>query len=735
VNRRRYAHILREQVLSARPFGSLSAAVTARIDLQPFQLEPALAMLRHARLRIFIADSVGLGKTIQAGLILSQLTAVDDTFRALIVVPAGLRIQWHEELVAKFSLSAIMADARWLVAMSRDLPADINPWALPGIYLASYDFLKQPEVLRALEDVRWDLMVADEVHGAGPGTARQAALQTLGLRSRRLVLLSATPPDSEPDALRAIADIGRFAGDPAATIFRRSRRDAGYAVPRRTALLPIRLSSAERQMHTRLDDYTARVWRESTARQDHAPRLAAMVLKKRALSTAASLLVSIRRRIVLLAGAPRLGEAQMRLPLFDEDPLPDDIDDAVLGAPGMADTETEHLLLTRIEEAAAKAAAVESKIRALRRLLRRAGEPTLVFTEYRDTVDQLAAAFASLRPLVLTGAMSPAERSDVQHAFAAGGSLLLSTDAASEGLNLHHRCRFVVHFELPWTPMRLEQRAGRVDRFGQVKKVHEVMLVARHTSERYVLGPLVRRIRAAAIAGVQTPLTSLSESTVASSVLGDTPLETPLPASGPLFEAMSVRSEAEAECDRIAGLRRLAQRGPQPSALASRGPAICQQHWRSGLVTVVLRVRIESGGMPIEDSLLPILAACSFGTAPNSRGRLRALVDELAQRLEPQLLASSEVMERVRHSKLFIRQALSALATRESKLAASYADWHETVQPGLFDRRAVRRAEARDRAAAQLIDETHTRVESLIHINLRHAFDIVAIHSGCGALR
>ena len=78
--------------------------------------------------------------------------------------------------------------------------------------------------------------------------------------------------------------------------------------------------------------------------------------------------------------------------------------------------------------------------------------------------------------------------------FASEGGLLLATDAASEGLNLQSRCRLVVHFELPWNPMRLEQRVGRVDRLGQAQRVHEVLLVARHTAERLVLAPLVRRL-------------------------------------------------------------------------------------------------------------------------------------------------------------------------------------------------------------------------------------------------
>jgi hypothetical protein len=256
------------------------------------------------------------------------------------------------------------------------------------------------------------------------------------------------------------------------------------------------------------------------------------------------------------------------------------------------------------------------------------------------------------------------------------------------------------------------------------------MLVARHTSERYVLGPLVHRIRTAVVAGVQTTLTSLSESTVASSVLGDTRLETLRTPPDPPFEIMSLRSEAETECDRIASLRRLARRRPPSSGLPWPGTAIYLTHGRTDIVTIVLRVRVEIGGTTVEDSLLPILSTCGFGAVPGSRRRLRGLVGELARQLEQQLLASPDVMKKVRQSELSIVQALSTLATRESRLAASYADRHENIQPGLFDRRAVRRAEAQERAAAQLMDETQTRLGGLAQIDLRPAFEIVAIHPG-----
>ena len=185
--RRCWAHHVAQAFTASHPFGGLRRASRASVDLLPFQLEPALAMLRHGRLRILIADEVGLGKTIQAGIILNELAHEDPEFRAIVLCPAGLREQWQRELASKFALDSTLADTAWLMECSRELAADINPWSLPGIYVASLDLVKRAEVFRAMEDVTWDLAVMDEVHALGLATARLAAARAIGAMARRIV--------------------------------------------------------------------------------------------------------------------------------------------------------------------------------------------------------------------------------------------------------------------------------------------------------------------------------------------------------------------------------------------------------------------------------------------------------------------------------------------------------------------------------------------------------------------
>ncbi|PYQ81883.1 MAG: helicase, partial [Acidobacteria bacterium] len=153
----------------------------------------------------------------------------------------------------------------------------------------------------------------------------------------------------------------------------------------------------------------------------------------------------------------------------------------------MADADRERRLLGPIAGAARAAAARESKVAALNRLLRRIGESVVVFTEYRDTLQHLRALLQ--RPsIALHGGLTREERACALNAFIhRPGSVLLATDAAGEGLNLHHSCRTVINLELPWNPMRLEQRIGRVDRIGQAHTVHAFHLIADGAGELRIL--------------------------------------------------------------------------------------------------------------------------------------------------------------------------------------------------------------------------------------------------------
>jgi SNF2 family DNA or RNA helicase len=493
----------------------LRAARSANIDLLPHQLEPALAILRGLGTRILLADEVGLGKTIQAGLIASELLARGAIERVLVLTPPGLRDQWIEELADRFAIVAFGADGHALRRLAATLPIGVNPWHTLTVAVASVDYVKRLEVLPAAQSRPWDLVVLDEAHSCAGDSERRVAAQALASTASFVLLLSATPHNGDREAFLALCAVGAVAdgassSTPAAVqnqplvVFRRTRADVGIGTARRVHIVRVRPSREEARLHALLGRY-----RDAVQAEGRDAWLALSVLHKRAFSSAWSLARSVDRRLSALAGEDTSAGTQMTLPLGDPQGERIAADEAPAWPSELclSDQQRETQLLSSLLRCATSAAAVETKVTTLVRLLRRARQPAVVFTEYRDTLQHVRQSLPH-PALVLHGGLTRDERATVLASFARDPfGLLLATDAAAEGLNLHHHCRLVVNLELPWNPMRIEQRIGRVDRIGQRRTVHAFHLVAAGTGEMRLLGRLRTRVaRAQADLGAPDPL-------------------------------------------------------------------------------------------------------------------------------------------------------------------------------------------------------------------------------------
>jgi hypothetical protein len=438
-----------------------------------------------------------------------------------------------------------------------------------------------------------------------------------------------------------------------------------------------------------------------------------VVLRKRALSSAASLALSVRRRLALLTSPPAPGVEQLRLP-WNEDRLGDEAPEDLLGARGLDDEARERACLEEIAGAADEAARVESKLAFLLRFVRRVREPVVIFTEYRDTLAQIASALGGEHhPLLLHGEMLPRERTAVQAAFNRDGGILLATDAASEGLNLHHTCRLVVHFELPWTPMRLEQRTGRVDRFGQARRVHEILLVAQDTAERLVFAPLLTRARAAAARHGRS-LHALDESTVAAALMDGVdvvpaPLDQPSPA-----ERLDLGDEARVEAGRVLLHRRLRLRVGAAIQNGTRipvhlGPAGCNR------VLVVAAVELVSRtGQVLHSELVPILVSVRVDAADVSAREVNRWADGFVAQSSTSLLtrAREHAGPSIDRAIARIRAAVGVASARERAMLTTIAPVAQRlVQAGLFDRRALNESRKRHTTAVLLTEEAAARLD------------------------
>ncbi|MDE3156453.1 MAG: DEAD/DEAH box helicase [Acidobacteriota bacterium] len=720
---------LRALVVATPGAGHLRAAASADISLLPYQLEPALAVVRGQACRLLLADAVGLGKTIQAGLILAELRARGELQHALVLTPVGLRDQWVDELARRFAIPATVVDRHFVRDTRATFATPVSPWALGVVSVASCDYAKRPEVLAGLAAHWWDLLIVDEAHAAAAAAERGRLIARVAARSRHVVLLSATPHAGDPAAFSRLCGTGGLDDGPI-VIFRRSRREAGLGADRRVARLAVAPTTAERWMHTVLARYTRAVWTAAWRTPRAEAWLALVVLNKRALSSAASLHASVERRLQLLTDAA--GDWRQPGFQFDEDGEVDAGDEAplALGVPALADGAREREYLQALAAAAARAARHESKLDALLRLLRRVHEPVLVFTEFRDTLARVASALPPDRVAVLHGALARHERRAAERAFTSGDrQILLATDAAGEGLNLQARCRFVVNLELPWNPHRLEQRIGRVDRLGQSRRVHAVHLVARGTGEARVLARLawkLERARVALDADEQTSATpserDLLGTMVGARAPGDHLDGLPDAHRGseetPPTMRLSLQRDAADEARHQEALRRIAA-GRVPAA--ALGTATLARHlaaldrqapWLGtakrgplngltggpGLIVLFRGRVVTSGGRAADTGLLPVFYRVPALACVRSRREARAIAEALLRGQPPELAPLLETVQaaHLRSAGDAWRPRL-ALAARRERLMAAHAEAMaelagRLVQQGLFDRRAVRAA-------------------------------------------
>src|SRR3954463_2178292 len=319
VRRGRWRRACRALLAADTPPGSLRSAAAAAIDLLPYQLEPAMAVVRGIGCRLLLADEVGLGKTIQAGLIVSELTRRGWVERVLVVAPAGLRDQWVQELAERFAIDAASVDGPMLRRRATELPIGMNPWATVKVAVASIDYLKRAEVLPAAAACPWHLVVVDEAHGVAGDSDRHAAVQALTSRAAYVVMVTATPHSGDRQAFTALRALGAVDDTPL-LVFRRTRRDVGIGIRRRVHALYVRLGAPGLRMHALLAGYADAVRAEAKRDLRNHGSLALSVLHKRALSSPWALAQSVQRRLVVLSQPLDAAEAsteQLLLPLGD----------------------------------------------------------------------------------------------------------------------------------------------------------------------------------------------------------------------------------------------------------------------------------------------------------------------------------------------------------------------------------------------------------------------------------
>jgi superfamily II DNA or RNA helicase len=708
----RLAHL----VGSARSARLAHAVVDGELQVWPHQIEPALAVLDGQR-RLLIADEVGLGKTVQAGLILSEVLRRESVARALVITPASLRQQWAEELKRRFGIDVSMTDAD-LESAAASGPRTANPWRRPGVWIASIDYLKQPHVLDGLPPVAWDVVVIDEAHMATGHSDRHDACDELGRRARHLVLLSATPHDGDPTRFARLLALGAlpFAGDGLA-VFRRTRGDIALPLRRVVRWARVRATPEVARVLDTLHAFERVVLQAARPPARDAALLLLSVFRKRALSTMAALDRSLARRLEWLDSAGAVIPPDWRQPALAFSP--DDIDDADrmwLAAEAGLPRAKERAWLRRLRTLVASARGREPKIARVRAYAARTTEPFVLVTEFRHSLEELQRVLGTLRPLAVIhgGQSDPVRQTEIARFLSGDASVLVATDVGSQGLNLQSRARWLVNLELPWNPARLEQRIGRLDRMGQPGQVHATVFVTDHAAEDTLLTSLARRTLSArrdlgtnTLADIAPP----SHMAVASALL----YGTTLPAQAPLDTTVDpcVRYRRRARAHAVVAIRRRELSRRWKGGPTTAGRPLRARKVLSGLPNDVQTVLVLAG--PLIDGTGDVierrLVAVRLSARPGTSRVPAALVSRSLQ------LLAVHLRRRLRRLQPVLALAAARrLATERAVALHLYTISHPgEAQLGLFSQReaATFRAERERSAFAASVSAARLQIEQL----------------------
>lgn len=445
----------------------------AAMDLMNFQLEPAQMALRRPRQRILIADSVGLGKTLEAGILMSELIARGKGKRILVVTVKSMMTQFQKEMWNRFTIPLVRLDSNKIAKIRAQLPSNYNPFHYFDKAIISIDTLKRDVEYRThLEQAWWDIIVIDEAHNVAERGGRQAQRARLAkLLSRcsdTLIMLSATPHDGRSESFASLMNML----DPTAIANPHDYRKEdikGLCIRRYKSDVKDQVHGTFRERLVRTETCTA------TPEEEAAFRVFAdmqLEMDKHRTHRAGTLFKTTLEKAMFSSPAACIKSIDERLRKLRSRPDAEELGDIAK--------------LERLKEALLRITPSSfSRYQKLLELLKdknygwdpsRKDDRIVIFTERIETMRFLAEHLRKDLGLEASavqemyGGMNDAEQQRIVEEFGreeAPVRILVASDVASEGINLHYLCHRLIHFDIPWSLMVFQQRNGRIDRYGQ----------------------------------------------------------------------------------------------------------------------------------------------------------------------------------------------------------------------------------------------------------------------------
>ncbi len=496
--------LLAEHALLVSGFDELICLDSLQFSPFDYQLRAAQTMLRRFRGRGMFCDEVGLGKTIEAGLVIKESLTRNVVQRVMVVTPAALVEQWREELAAKFGLLGFVtsADAEFRAAGA-------DAWKRFPLLISSLATARRAENRARLAEIPYDLIVVDEAHHLKNRNSTSWKFIN-ELQRKYILLLTATPIENSLDELYNLITLLKpgqlktprefrkqfmVSGDPRLpknrgqlrallgdVMVRHSRSQVNLKLPPRQAnTIRLNLSAEENSFYQAVSAYVREQLKDrSTSEEENEVQETSFsdVNKGETLRQVDRFaLLTLQREI---GSSPAASEPTLRL---------------------LAQHTNNSARRGKLLELAGQSTQITTWTKAdaleklLSTLLRDPAEKVIIFTHFRRTLDLLAERLRKLdiSPVVYHGEMDIASKNRAIDDFEHHAQVLLSTEAAGEGRNLQF-CRTMINVDIPWNPMRIEQRVGRIHRVGQTREVRIYNLSARGTVEDYMLEILDQKL-------------------------------------------------------------------------------------------------------------------------------------------------------------------------------------------------------------------------------------------------
>ena len=531
-----FLYVESNRIRNAQQYDPLYAVNISQVDALPHQIDAVYYhVLNQPSIRFLIADDPGAGKTIMAGLIIKELKYRGLLKRILIVSPGHLALQWVREMKEKFQenfqrINRASFEADW----------GQNPFDVRDQVVTSIDFAKQEDIIKALDSTHWDMIIVDEAHKMSAyqygekinKTIRYQLGETLSESSTFLLFLTATPHRGDVDNFRLFLDLLRpgffadrkmleesLAQKDNPLFVRRMKEDMKsfnnepLFPPRHVHTKKFKLSDTEKVLYNAVTKYVQEHFNKALAKDRRNITFAMTILQRRLASSIRAIHKSLERR------KKRLQDLYERAELYEageisfDEELMEDIEERerwereeeILQRLTMAGNKEELKLeidvLGDLVELAKNAEKIgdESKLVELKGVIKaeliNEERKLLIFTESKDTLDYLVERIRKwgYTTCEIHGGMKMDDRISAEHRFRNEVQICVATEAAGEGINLQF-CSLMVNYDIPWNPNRLEQRMGRIHRYGQREEVYIYNLVSKDTMEGKILTRLFEKL-------------------------------------------------------------------------------------------------------------------------------------------------------------------------------------------------------------------------------------------------